>query len=60
MFVSLVGAVAVSFDWSPILSGTMPTKQQYILCAVLFAQGLGTEYARRRRSSEDDDGRLVK
>lgn len=56
---SLVGAVAVSFDWSPLATGTMPTRQQYTLCGILFAQGLATEYARRRRALTDDDGHLV-
>ena len=55
---SLVGAVAVSFDWSPIATGTMPTKQQFVLCAILFVQGIATEAARRRKTFEDDQGYL--
>ena len=55
---SLIGAVAVSFDWSPIATGTMPSKQQFILCGILFAQGIATEAARRRKTVEDRDGYL--
>jgi hypothetical protein len=59
VFMSLVGAVAVSFDWSPLATGTMPTRQQYTLCGILFAQGVATEYCRRRRSTQDNDGHLT-
>lgn len=55
---SLIGAVAVSFDWSPIATGTMPSKQQFVLCGILFCQGLATEAARRRKTIEDDQGYL--
>lgn len=60
VLMSLIGAVAVSFDWSPLASGTMPTRQQYTLCGVLFAQGVATEYCRRRRAPVDDNGHLDK
>lgn len=58
MLISVIGAVAVSFDFSPVASGTMPSKQQLFLMAILFMQGMGTEYARRRRANEDEKGNL--
>lgn len=54
VFLSAAGAVAISFDWSPLAAGTMPTRQQYVFCGVLFTQGVFTEILRRRRSTDLD------
>ena len=58
MFLGALMGVAASFDFSPLLGNTVPTKQQMILSAILFMQGLATEVARRRKTIADDLGNL--
>jgi hypothetical protein len=55
---SALWAVAITFDYSPILSSTTPTKQQYLLSIILFIQGLATEVARRRNTVTTPQGTL--
>lgn len=52
MFLSAMLAVLAVMDFSPLVSAGVPSKQQWVLYAILFAQGMITELARRRRATD--------
>lgn len=49
MLVGAVGAVAAATDFTTLFAGGMPKKETLIVFCVVFAQGVLTEYFRRRR-----------
>jgi hypothetical protein len=52
MLLGAVITVLIATDLSPLLAAGMPTKQQLILAAIVFMQGVLTEYLRRRRATD--------
>lgn len=59
MFIAAAGSVAISFNWGQLVTGQPPTKGQYVLCAILFFQGLATEIVRRKGTAVSETGSLV-
>lgn len=52
ILIGALGTVLAVTDFSPLLATGMPTKQQVILFLVVLAQGVLTEYLRRRRATD--------
>lgn len=52
MLVGAIGTVLVATNFATLLGDTVPTTQQIVLFAIIFAQGVATEYLRRRRADD--------
>ena len=53
MVIAAIGSVAIGFNWGQLVTGEPPSKGQYILCGILFFQGLATEILRRKNTVVD-------
>ncbi|HEY6021658.1 MAG TPA: hypothetical protein VIY48_17850 [Candidatus Paceibacterota bacterium] len=52
MIAAVLLTVLASMDLSPLVSAGVPSRQQWILYGILFAQGFVTEWLRRRRATD--------